>query len=625
MNPLGKRAAALRVCWFEAVNRRPEIKNNYEASGESIMIRGAGIRRAGWVFVLAFVSNGWFALGLGAKAPNVILVLTDDQGYGDIAAHGNTMIRTPNLDRLYAESVRLTNFHVDPTCSPTRSALMTGRYSTRTGVWHTIMGRSLMDAHEVTIAEMLKAKGYRTAMFGKWHLGDNYPCRPQDQGFDLAFYNGGGGVTQTPDYFGNDYFDDTYFRNGVPEKTEGYCTDVWFREALEFIRRNKDRPFFVYLPTNAAHGPYLVAEKYSKPYRERGVPATMAAFYGMITNIDENMGRLVARLKEWDLERDTILIFMTDNGTAAGVARRRRGAPASPRGWRGFNAGMRGQKGSEYDGGHRVPCFIRWPGGGIGGGRDVPQLTAHIDILPTIAEWCGADLPADRKLDGKSLAPLLEGRSAGWPQRTLLVHSQRIEYPEKWRKCAVMTDRWRLVNGTELYDMKADPGQRANVADQHPDVVARLRAEYEAWWQSLAPVFDRFVAIGIGSDQENPSRLTCHDWHTENGPVPWNQGHIRKGILANGWWVVDVLRDGRYEITLRRWPKELNQPLEATAARVKIGHVDQRQTVTPEATSATFRVHLTRGQQRLQTWLTLPNGKTRGAYFVEIRFLDLSG
>ncbi|MEM7236195.1 MAG: sulfatase-like hydrolase/transferase, partial [Planctomycetota bacterium] len=213
------------------------------------------------------VSPSWAADKL-----NVVLVITDDQGYGDVGAHGNTMIRTPNLDAFHKNAVRFTNFHVDPTCSPTRAALMSGRYSTRTGVWHTIMGRSLMSPKEFTLAELLKTGGYATGCFGKWHLGENYPLRPQDQGFDATFVHGGGGVGQGPDYWGNDYFDDTYFRNGVPEKVEGYCTDVWFREAIRFIDKHKSRPFFTYISTNAPHGPYLVDPKYSKPYEEKGVP-----------------------------------------------------------------------------------------------------------------------------------------------------------------------------------------------------------------------------------------------------------------------------------------------------------------------------------------------------------------
>jgi len=561
-----------------------------------------------------------FAHAAPDARPNVILVITDDQGYGDVAAHGNTMIQTPHLDQLYAESVRLTDFHVDPTCSPTRSALMSGRYSTRTGVWHTIMGRSLMSPTEVTLAELFKAGGYRTGMFGKWHLGDNFPCRPQDQGFDEAFYHGGGGVGQGPDYWGNDYFDDTYFRNGKPEKVAGYCTDVWFDNALEFIEKNKDRPFFVYLSTNAPHGPYLVDEKYWKPYAEQGVPDTMAHFYGMITNIDENLGGLMSKLRTWGLEENTILIFMTDNGTAAGIGRRKNG----PGTWRGFNAGMRAGKGSEYDGGHRVPFFIRWPKGRIGGPRDVDQLTAHVDVLPTLADLCGLKRPDGPPLDGTSLAPLLRGEAGPWPDRTLFVHSQRIPYPEKWRKCAVMTERWRLVGGAELYDIEADPGQKNDVAAQHPAVVEQLRAAYDDWWKSLSVVFDDFVYIGIGSDAE-PRRVQLHphDWHVANQSLSsWHQGHVRSGHMGNGFWAIEVMRPGKYEFELRRWPDHVDGPIEATHARLKIADVDVEQPVPPDATKTTFTLDLEPAKTRLQTWLTTPDGKTRGAYFVYVRRVE---
>ena len=563
-----------------------------------------------------------------ARRPNVVLVITDDQGYGDVGAHGNTMIRTPNLDRLHAQSIRLTDFHVDPTCSPTRSALMSGRYSTRTGVWHTIMGRSLMSTEEVTLAELFKSGGYRTGMFGKWHLGENHPCRPMDQGFDEAFYHGGGGVGNGPDYFGNDYFDDTYFRKGKPEKVTGYCTDVWFQNAMTFIRKNQDRPFFVYLSTNAPHGPYRVDEKYSQPYLEKGVPQTMANFYGMITNIDENMGRLVTRLKQWGLEDNTILIFMTDNGSAAGWRSRAKDQGT----WKGFNAGMRAGKGSEYDGGHRVPLFIRWPAGKIGGGRDVDTLAAHIDVLPTLADLCNLKRPQGPKLDGTSLAPLLRGDAAAWPERTLLVHSQRIPYPEKWRKCAVMTERWRLVGGKELYDIQADPGQEHNVAEDHPQVVEQLRGRYEDWWRSLSPVFDDFVHIAIGSDAEPLVQLHPHDRHVTNqGLSSWNQGHVRSGHAGSGFWAIDVLRDGTYEVSLRRWPKHLDRPItaaipggkaiSATTARLKIGQIDLSKPIPAGAAAVTFRVRLTAGKTRMQTWLTDQAGKSRGAYFVYVRRL----
>lgn len=563
--------------------------------------------------------------------PNIVLVITDDQGYGDIAAHGNQIIKTPNLDLLYQKSLRFTNFHVDPTCAPTRSALMTGRYSTRTGVWHTIMGRSLMDTSEVTLAEVLKSNGYQTGLFGKWHLGDNYPLRPQDQGFETVVQHGGGGVGQTPDHWQNDYFDDTYLRGGKPDKFKGYCTDIWFDEALKFIDTNKSKPFFAYISTNAPHGPYLVDEKYSDPYSAKGVAGNMAPFYGMITNIDNNMGRLINQLKEWDLEENTILIFMTDNGTAAGVQRpdqkklskkqqRRltRGKPIIIDTWPGYNAGMRGTKGSEYDGGHRVPCYFYWPGGKLSGGRDITQLTAHIDVLPTLAELCNLTIPDDLKLDGTSLVPILDGKKDALRNRTLIVHSQRIETPEKWRKSSVMSERWRLVGQSELYDIQADPGQTKNVAAEYAGVVKYLTAEYEKWWNSLTPAFDRYVAIGIGSKSENPSHLTCHDWHAPIEQVPWNHKLITKNPIANGFWIVDVTEAGTYEITLRCRPAAAKHSLKKGIARIQIGSQKQEQKVANGDFSTTFTLKLTAGQKKLQTWLDEGNGVSRGAFFVEI-------
>ncbi len=551
----------------------------------------------------------------GDGRPNVVLVITDDQGYGDLGCHGNSIIRTPNLDALYEQSVRLTDFHVGPTCSPTRASLMTGRYCNRTGVWHTVMGRSLLRRREVTMADVFAAGGYRTGIFGKWHLGDNYPFRPQDRGFQEVLVHGGGGVGQTPDHWGNDYFDDTYWHNGTPKKYTGYCTDVWFDGAMRFIEANRSRPFFVYLTTNAPHGPFNVAEEYSKPYEGKDVPN--ANFYGMITNIDDNVGRLLKKLKALGLEDNTILIFMTDNGTAAGS-----------RGGKGFNAGMRGTKGSEYDGGHRVPCFIRWPAGGLGGGRDVDPLTAHIDLLPTLIAMCGLPRPTGVKFDGANILALLKGGDRGWPERILVTDSQRIEHPEKWRKSAVMTDRWRLVNGKELYDIHADTGQSNDVADRRPEVVRELRDAYERWWADVSQRFDEYCEIVIGSDRENPTRLTCHDWHGPDLP-PWNQGHVLKGLQANGFWAVELERAGEYEFSLRRWPMEAAAPINAAIpggrairadqARLAIGRIDLAKPVSEEAREILFRVPLEPGKMKLQTWLSADDGTSRGAYFVYVR------
>ena len=556
--------------------------------------------------------------GAVAQRPNVVLVITDDQGYGDVAAHGNDMIRTPNLDALHADSVRLTDYHVDPTCSPTRSALMSGRYSTRTGVWHTIMGRSLMAADETTLAERFGANGYRTAMFGKWHLGDNAPCRPQDQGFEHVVWHHGGGVGQGPDYWGNDYFDDTYEVNGEWRAFDGYCTDVWFEQATEFISREDARPFFVYLSTNAPHGPYLVDPSYSAPYERAGVAKTMARFYGMITNIDENIGRLRELLTDLGLADDTVFVFTTDNGTAAGD--RRRGK--EPGGWPGYNAGMRGKKGSEYDGGHRVPFFVHWPKGGLSGGRDVDALAAHVDVMPTLTELCGLRPTPTVDGDGASLARAIRGLEPEvQPDRTLFVHSQRVEHPRKWRKCAVMTERWRLVNGEQLFDMRADPGQRDDVAASNEAVVAKLRAAYESWWRTLEPTFDDYVRISLGG-AENPAHLMSHDWHTNNAATPWHQNHVRSGAVGNGPWAVQVARAGRYRVTLRRWPAVTARPMGCVAASLEIGDVRATVTTEPRDLSAIFEVSLPAGPAMLRTSLRRSDGKVHGAYFAEVERLD---
>jgi len=563
---------------------------------------------------------------MGNRRPNVVLVITDDQGYGDLGCSGNEVIRTPHIDRLHAESVRLTNFHVGPTCAPTRAGLMTGRYCNCTGVWHTIMGRSLLRADEVTMADAFAAGGYRTGMFGKWHLGDNYPFRPHDRGFQEALYHGGGGVSQTPDYWGNSYFDDTYFDRGRPTPTKGYCTEVWFERGLAFIEASRDRPFFCYIPTNAPHGPYNVADKYADLYRDTE-PEQRARFWGMITNIDENVGRLRARLDELGLADNTILIWMTDNGSSGGCE-----LDAEQFVIDGYNAGMRGKKGSAYDGGHRVPIFLHWPAGGLTGGVDVARLTANIDVLPTLMDLCGLEAPAGRRIDGVSLAPLLRGETGDWPDRVVVTDSQRVEVPIKWKDSATMTDRWRLVNGAELYDIQADPEQRNDVAAEHADVVAELRTHYEAWWDLVSPTFARDTPIVVGSDDEPVSKITGHDWHGES--CPWNQGSIRRGEESNGYWVIEIASPARYAFELRRWPRELDKPIAEgiegeitdwytggramplTAARIQVADQQQQAEIPPDAKGVTFELDLPAGVTRLQTWLTDNADLTVGAYYV---------
>jgi arylsulfatase B len=290
---------------------------------------------------------------------------------------------------------------------------------------------------------------------------------------------------------------------------------------------------------------------------------------------------------------------------------------------------MRGRKGSQYDGGHRVPCFIRWPEGGLAGGRDVRPIAAHIDLLPTLIELCRLRQPVGLEFDGASLGPLLHGHATGWPDRTLFVDVQRVDRPIKWRRSAVMTDRWRLIDGEQLYDMKADPGQQHDVADAHPDVVKKLRAAYERWWADISTRFHEDCAIPIGADEAPLARLTGHDWHGER--VPWAQHTVRRAMKANGFWVIEVVRDGTYEISLRRWPIEVDQPINAgmpegdainaTVARLKIADMDVTSPVAQDATEVTFTVALRAGQTRLQTWLTDDSGVSRGAYYVYVRRL----
>lgn len=529
------------------------------------------------------------------EKPNVVIVITDDQGYGDLAFTGNPAIKTPSIDRLRSEGTLLNNFHVDPTCAPTRAALMTGRYSNRVGVWHTVQGRSMLRRREMTMADIFSQNGYATGMFGKWHLGDCYPFRPEDRGFQHTVYHQAGGVGQAPDYWGNDYFDDTYVVNGELKRFEGFCTDVWFEEGMKFIEENKEKPFLAYIALNAPHKPLYCPLEYSDPY-EGDPRVSYPEFYGMVTNIDDNMAKLMAMLDREGLAENTILVFMTDNGTAAGLGE-----------GRGYDGNMRGQKNSEYDGGHRVPFIIRWPDGRIEAGKSIESLTAHIDILPTFIELCGLDAP-EIEYDGSDISELLYTDGKDWPERALVVESQRVVDPIKWRKSAVMTDRWRLVNGQELFDIEADPKQVQNVASQFPEVVERLRAEYDTFWNDVSREHDLTSYMVIGSDRSPIVSLSSHDWLIDMLP-PWNQDHIKNGSVAEvSHWAIEVEQAGVYEISLRRWPVEADKGINDGTygkafnykqARMRVGDIDEIKDIPPGAKEVTFRVKLNKGVTKL--------------------------
>jgi arylsulfatase len=555
----------------------------------------------------------------GAR-PNVIIVMSDDQGYGDFSCHGNPVLKTPNLDQLHNQSVRLLDFHVCPMCSPTRGELLTGVDALRNGVTSVTAGRSFIRRHIPTIADIFSASGYRTAMFGKWHLGDNWPNLPMQRGFDESVYLKGFNVTSIADTWNNDYLNGRFFHNGQLQKYPGYCTDVWFQLGTQWIRKCQDagEPFLLYLPTNAAHFPYWVPEKYEAPYKH-GEPA---AFLGMLSNLDENVGKLLTMLDDSGLAENTILVYLHDNGGFAGVTL--------------YNAGMRGWKTQYYEGGHRAACLIRWPGGRLRPAGDVDGLTQVQDLLPTLLDLCGVKPPESARFDGVSLAGVLREGAASPPDRTLVV--QYGQTPKKYDS-AVLWRKWRLVKGAELYDLATDPGQKKNVAVDHPEILGQMRAHYDSWWREVEPLVNDVIPVSIGAALENPTRLSGADWLDVYCD---NIVDVREGLHKNGTWHVLVEREGTYTFGLRRWPAEadaaicagvpafheaLGGRLEAgtalpiAKARLKIGNFDETVAVNPQDKQVDFTLPLAAGSRtKLQTWFYDAQGNELcGAYFVYIR------
>lgn len=479
--------------------------------------------------------------------PNVILVLTDDQGYGDLSCHGNPVLKTPNLDKLYNESVRFTDFHVDPTCAPSRGALLTGNYAHRVGVWHTIAGGNHLRASEMTMADVFKASGYRTGMFGKWHLGSNYPYRPMDRGFDEWLGQGDGGTGTTDDWFDNDRVNDHYLHNGKWVQRDGYGPDVFFNAAIDFVNENqeRDKPFFLYLATYMPHTPHtLPSESWTTKYNNQ-VSKEESYFLAGIDRIDRNVGRLRRALEKSGKAENTIFIFMTDNGGTTGVKL--------------FNANMRGRKNQVYDGGHRVPFFMHWPNGKLKHGADVSDLTAHIDLLPTLIDLC--DLSPERAVDfdGRSFKQQLFQPDAALPERTLFVEVQRTFKPKPWAKTAGMTKRWRLVNNKELYDMAKDPGQETNVIKQYPEVVREIQKAHKTYWERVSPGDRDKPRFIVGHPNDPETLLQPADWYLPS--VPWNHAEVAQGRKFIGAWDIAIAEEGTYRFEVRRWPRESNAPI----------------------------------------------------------------
>ena len=561
------------------------------------------------------------------QKPNVIVVMTDDQGLGDFSFTGNPVLKTPNLDRFAREAVRLTDFHVAPMCSPTRGQLLTGLAALRNGATSVTAGRTFIRPGIPTLPEVFAKAGYKTGLFGKWHLGDSYPHRPTDRGFQEAVYHLGWGLLHSTPEFDWPLFDGRYFHNGTEKRFKGHCTDVWFDSAMAWMKERgaKNEPFFVYLPTNAPHAPHIDLEEYSKPYQGKGP----AAFFGMIAHLDKRFGDLEKFLADEKLRDNTIVVFMTDNGGTAGVPL--------------FNAGLRAGKTTYYDGGHRVPCWVRWPGGKLGEPRDVATPTQNTDLFPTLCELCGVPQPkgdaADEPYRGTSLAGLLRGTQKELPDRKLVVQYGQI--PKKFEACVVW-GKWRLVKGEELYDTDADRAQKDDVAAKHPDVVRAMRDHYEGWWKGLEPHLAAFVPISLGAKPQPVVEMTSGDWE---GIYADNTGFVRDAVggPTGGHWHVLIEEPGEYEFTVRRWPEQTgaalgakyepspkspaNKPKQVTRdfpaiaqATVEVGKVKGSVKADPKATGATVALTLPAGRTTMKAWFTDAAGTDLcGAFFVTVK------
>jgi len=551
------------------------------------------------------------------RKPNVLLILTDDQGYGDIRSHGNDKIDTPTMDRFSQEGVRFDRFFVSPLCAPTRASLLTGRYHLRTGASGVTRGLENMRSEEVTIAEVLKQNGYATGCFGKWHNGAHYPENPNGQGFD-EFFGFCGGV-----WF--NYFDSELEHNGEMVKTEGYITDVLTDKAIEFIRKNRDRPFFCYVPYNAPHTPCQVPDKYFDKYVGRGLDEKNACFYGMIENIDDNFERILGKLREFNLEEDTIVIFITDNG---------------PNGNR-YNANMRGKKSSVDEGGVRVPCFIRWPER-LQPGMLIEENASHIDMLPTIADLCGVPVGKTLPLDGKSVKPLMEGQSEGWQDRMIFTFPALKKLTPQ-SPGAVRTQRWRAIKSKgnwKLYDIMADPEQKTNIANQHPGILTKLSAAYEKALLDVTKDGLEALPIQAGHPGWPNVELPGHEAHLispDGKGIAYNYGPgytnhwIAKWTSADAYpqWNIKVVRSGLYEVTLMYVcaQEDVGVEVRVEASGERLDGVIQ-EAHDPEPLPSPFRMEEEAIKYMRKEWKPLTLGRinlTKGRTSLVVRALKIPG
>jgi arylsulfatase A len=553
--------------------------------------------------------------------PNILLMMTDDQGFGDMSGHGNPVLKTPNLDRLAKESTEFMQFTVCPNCSPTRASLMTGRYNYRTGVTEVIRGNFMMFNDEVTIAELLRDAGYRTGIFGKWHLGDNYPMRPTDQGFEEALVHKAGGIGQGAGPAGNKYFDPILEHNDVPKTYKGYCDDIFTDAAMEFIEKKSDKPFFTYLATNLPHFPLEVSDQLADPYRKLGEHEHNATTFGMITSIDNNVGRVLSKLKQLGIENDTVVIFMSDNGPRT---RRTKNDVYPDR----YVATLRGTKTSIYDNGIRVPFFIRWPGH-FPAGKKTNTIAAHIDVLPTLLEVAGVSQPKHIKIDGVSLLPLIQANPSNWPERTLYFQYNAGPIPFQYVHFAARGQRYklisphddphsydqppdarekkRLLDSLELYDIQEDPSEINNLARKHPEIIESMLAEYEDWFEEVTRDREFFIPerTQIGTPHQKKVILSQFDW----------RGSEENGGL--GHWYLKSNDDEGYKITLH-----FDKTAKPGIARIRYDGLQFEQTIKKGASRAVFNsIELPAAEGRFEAYLELDRPKSP-VQFVDVELID---
>ncbi len=532
-----------------------------------------------------------------AQKPNIVLILTDNQSYYELSAHGHTIVQTPRIDALAAEGVDFTQFYAAPYCSPSRGSLMTGRYALRSGIHNTIGGFCILRKGEKTVADYLKSAGYRTGIFGKWHLGHSYDYQPKYRGFEEVFVHRGGFIGQMQDYIGNGYVDGTYEHNGKDYKTEGHSTDVLFRRGMNFIEANKDRPFFAFISTPAVHDfkPHAGARE---RMIKRGVSEDLKhlSLLSGVENLDDNVGYVLDQLDRLKLSDTTLVIVATDQGMYG----------------RGHPEGIKLNSAQGYDPRHHVFCMLRYPPW-QGEHHSSDALAGMVDLMPTILDAAGIDIP--KNVDGRSLRPILSGQSDWQDDRTLIVQCPRGRERAREKNVSVKAGRWRLVNGSKLYDVDKDWLQKHDVAAEHPEVVAKLKAKYDVFWNSLPSVEDVRPVILISGPDVKEVRLDTHAWY--KGDQPFRQGQI-KGKF-NGTWIIDVPADGRYRFELRRYPKDAPAAIGATKASLTIGASIVSVSVEASDVSVPIEISLKKGVYDMTSMLD--DDPSWGAYFVYVQSL----